>query len=134
MTASNASMEVPGVGGSAEEDLDDDVSSSLADDDDDAHNRDVLNRRFSFLEKADDEKKRGASLLIFVSLCFEVRKVGAATKSVDAIGKVKFCNTRVTKVKMRKQRTRSSGVPSKSCPMVLTTYKIFYKALLNYYY
>ena len=133
MTASNASMEVPGVGGRAEEDLDDDVSLS-ADDDDDAHNRDVLNRRFSFLEKADDEKKRGASLLIFVSLCFEVRKVGAATKSVDAIGKVKLCKTRVTKVKMRKQRTRSSGVPSKSCPMVLTTYKIFYKALLNYYY
>jgi hypothetical protein len=126
-------MEVPGVGGSAEEDLDDDVSSSLADDDDDARNRDVLNRRFSFLEKADDEKKRGASLLIFVSLCFEVRKVGAATKSVDAIGK-ELCNTRVTKVKMRKQRTRSSGVPSKSCPMVNTTSKIFYKALLNYYY
>jgi|TARA_B110000305_G_scaffold121698_1_gene136406 hypothetical protein len=50
-------MEVPG--GRAEEDLDDDVSSSSADDDDDAHNRDVLNRRFSsFLEKADDEKKR----------------------------------------------------------------------------
>jgi hypothetical protein len=39
-------MEFPG--GRAEEDLDDD----------DAHNRDVLNRRFSFLEKADDEKKR----------------------------------------------------------------------------
>jgi hypothetical protein len=56
MTASNASMEFPG--GRAEEDLDDDVSSSSADDDDDAHNRDVLNRRFSFLEKADDEKKR----------------------------------------------------------------------------
>tara|TARA_B100000482_G_scaffold85680_1_gene61427 strand:+ start:551 stop:706 length:156 start_codon:yes stop_codon:yes gene_type:complete len=51
-------MEVPGVRGSAEEDLDDDVSSSSADDDDDAHNRDVLNRRFSFLEKANDEKKR----------------------------------------------------------------------------
>ena len=99
MTASNASMEVPGVGGRAEEDLDDDVSSS-ADDDDDAHNRDVLNRRFSFLEKADDEKKRGASLLIFVSLCFEVRKVGAATKSVDDILKVKLCTTRVFKVKI----------------------------------
>ena len=56
MTASHASMEFPG--GRAEEDLDDDVSSSSAGDDDDAHNRDVLNRRFSFLEKADDEKKR----------------------------------------------------------------------------
>ena len=90
MTASNASMEVPGVGGRAEEDLDDNVS-SLADDDDDAHNRDVLNRRFSFLEKADDEKKRAASLLfLFSGEDAFVRKVGAATKSDDDILKVQL--------------------------------------------